>query len=92
MDKTTALNRLEEFLDSNPNLKPTEGFALSEPSEQLIKNETVYYICWTEINGQNSRGGYSYYIMPDGSVILPSGGSGQPETLESIYSRWQSQR
>lgn len=92
MDKTTALNHLEEFLNSNPNLGPTEGFKLSEPSEQTVNNESIYYFCWTELNGQNARGGFFYYVMPDGMVMLPNGGSGQPETIEAIYSRWQNQK
>lgn len=92
MDKTTATNHLQEFLDRNPNLKPANGFRLSEPTEQSVNNETLYYFCWAEQAGQNARGGYSYYVMPDGQVMLPSGGSGQPETPESVYSRWQSQK
>ncbi len=88
MDKTSALNHLEAFLERNPKLKPAEGFSLSQPSEQVINNETIYYFWWIEASGQNARGGYSYYVMPDGVVILPSGGLGQPETLESVYSRW----
>lgn len=92
MDKTSALNYLQEFLNINPNLKPTESFTLSEPTEQTINNEIVYYICWAELSGRNARGGYSYYVMPDGAVILPVGGSGQPENLESVYSRWQNQK
>lgn len=92
MDKTSALNHLQKFLESNPTLKPAQGFNLSEPSEQTINNEVIYYFWWTELSGRNARGGYSYYVMPDGAVILPGGGSGQPEILESVYSRWQSQK
>lgn len=92
MNKTSAKNQLQAFLEGNPSLKPTKGFSLSEPSEQGINNETVYYFWWIEGSGQNARGGYSYYVMPDGAVMLPRGGSGQPETLESVYSRWQSQK
>ncbi|MFZ2494689.1 MAG: hypothetical protein WAW60_02905 [Candidatus Saccharimonadales bacterium] len=92
MNKTSALNHLQTFLESNPSLKPTDGFTLSEPSEQRVDNQTVYFFWWIESSGQNARGGYSYYVMPDGTVILPSGGSGQPETLESVYSRWRSQK
>lgn len=92
MDKTSAKNHLQVFLEGNPNLKPTEGFSLSEPSEQVINNETVYYFWWVEASGRNARGGYSYYVMPDGAVMLPSGSSGQPETLEGVYSHWQSQK
>lgn len=91
MDKKTATNNLQEFLEQNPDLKPAEGFLLSEPYEQTINNEQVYFFWWTELNGRNARGGYSYYVMPDGKVIMPRGGSAQPESLESIYSHWQNQ-
>ncbi len=92
MDKINATNYLQEFLDGNPNLKPTGSFKLSEPTEQSVNNEIFYYFCWAEQDGRNARGGYSYYVMPDGQVVLPNGGSGQPETAESVYSRWQSQK
>ena len=92
MDKISALTRLQQFLNSNPNLEPGDGFILSEPTEQTVNNEIIYYFCWVELSGQNARGGYSYYVMPDGAVVLPSGGSTQPETLENVYSRWRNQK
>ena len=90
MDKTSALNNLQNFLEENSNLKPTEGFILSEPLEQKVDDEVIFYFWWIEQSGRNARGGYSYYVMPDGEVLMPGGGSGHPENVDSIYTRWKS--
>lgn len=92
MNKISALDNLYKFLDENPNFKPTEGFVLSEPLEHTIKNDKIYYVFWNEVNGRSVRGGYSYFVLPDGTVLMPNEGSGQPETVEGVYSRWQSQK
>jgi hypothetical protein len=92
MNKASALEYLLQFLEKNPNLKPTNGCMLSEPYEQSINNEKIFYVCWTESDGRNARGGHQYYILPDGAILMPFGGTGHPETLEDIYSRWQSQK
>lgn len=92
MDKTTALDNLQKFLEENPNFKPTDRFTLSEPVEYTIDNDKIYYACWAESDGRNTRGGYSYYVLPDGTVLMPAGGSAAPETAEEVYARWQSQK
>lgn len=89
MDITTAQNYLQAYLQENPSQKPSEGFRLSDPVEQNVNNYVFYYFYWVEDNGRNARGGYSYYILPDGKVILPLGGSAQPESAQDVYSRWQ---
>ncbi len=89
MNETSALDNLNKFLEENANFNPTESFTLSEPTEHTINNEKIYHIYWTELDGRNARGGYSYYVMPDGAILMPREGSGQPETPESIYARWQ---
>jgi hypothetical protein len=89
MDKTTALDNLQKFLEENSNFKPTDGFTLSDPFEYTIDNNKIYYVCWSESDGRIARGGYSYYVLPDGTVHMPAGGSGQPETAEAVYARWQ---
>lgn len=92
MDKTTALDNLQRFLEENSNFKPTNGFTLSDPVEYTIDNNKIYYVYWTESDGRNARGGYSYYVLPDGTVLMPAVGSGQPETAETVYAHWQNQK
>ena len=92
MDKKAALEYLEIFLDKNPDFKPNENFMLKEPYEYTIDGNKIYFVIWTDLDGQNARGGATYYIFPDGAVLMPHGGSGHPETLEDVYSRWQRQK
>ena len=92
MNKTIALDNLQKFLEENPNFKPTDSFTLGELVETTIDNETIYHACWAEPDGRTARGGCSYYILPDGNVMMPTGGTGQPESLKAVYARWQSQK
>lgn len=89
MDKTTAQNYLQAYLQENPSQKPSEGFKLSDPVERSVNNDVVYSFYWVDDSGRGARGGYTYCVLPDGKVILPRGGSAQPESVQDVYSRWQ---
>lgn len=89
MDTTTAIKYLQSYLDENQNQKPTKGFGLSEPVEKNVQGQVFYYFYWVEDSGRNARGGYSYYVFSDGKVLLPRGGSGQPELAQDVFARWQ---
>jgi hypothetical protein len=92
MDKKTILDILQKFLKDNPNFKPTnDGLTLSDPIEHTINGNIVYYVFWN-YEGRTLRGGPTYYIFPNGAILMPRGGSGQPETLEEVYSRWENQK
>lgn len=87
MDETIALNSLQEYLKVNSNFKENQNYKFIKKS---ASDGTEFYYCF-EINDEEipARGGNSYYIFPNGSVLMPYGGSSKPETAESVYNRWK---
>ena len=90
MDKTVIMEYLKNFLINNPQYAPTDSFVLGNPKEIIVENTKIYHVWWFEKDAERSaRGGYSYYIFPDGKVLIPIGGTAKPEAPEDVWLRWK---
>lgn len=90
MDQLTAKKHFQEFLEKHLDSKPSKSCVFSE-LEKYINDGIEFYFCieLDENTKKPSRGAKSYYIFPDGSVLMPYGGSSNPEESESIVRRWK---
>lgn len=89
MDQLTAKKYFQEFLEKHPNLKPNEDCEFSE-LEKFISDDVEYYYSFEiDENGKIVRGAKTFYIFNDGAVLMPYGGSVEPEEAENVCRRWK---
>lgn len=85
MNEQQATEHLDQFLKENTSFKPTESFQLSKPYAVESQGEKFYYIFWCDPDGRSARGGFTYYVMPDGKVLVTQ--AVKPEA--EIVQLWQ---